>query len=545
MDELDLMTRNLIVVGAEALAAVILFAFLGWILKRVVRWIGESAALKGRFEDGTQAVWRRLRLLLILIAFLAIAGIAGGNGYLIWRGEDVLQFSLDELRGVPREFWLGLGIAAGKIVGVAIATAIVLRVVRRILANLGQRAKGYDGIKANDESIELFFGGLSRTATRGGWLGVLAISLWLLDLPAAAEVVSTALRIYLIASAGLLCWRAVGALIDSLDALSKKYSEKKGVLGWYENLKPLVPLFQRAIEYVLFVSVASLAALQLHMTAGLAEWWPKLVKVIGLVFLSRIGIAIANLAVQELLITRAKLTAEQRQRRLTIVPLVRSALKYGVYFWITILILKEFGVDPTPILAGAGILAMAVGFGAQNLINDIVSGFFILFENYYLVGDFVRVGDAEGTVEAIDLRTTRIRDGAGRQHIIRNGNVGDIVNFSKSYTFAVVEVGIAYEADLEKAQRVLERVGQELGQEHADVLQPTQVLGVTNFGASEVTLRTTTRVRPGKHLGVERDLRRRIKAAFDAEDVEIPYAKRVLIFETPPPSLHQEAVGAS
>ncbi|MCA8924064.1 MAG: mechanosensitive ion channel family protein [Planctomycetes bacterium] len=533
MDELDLMTRNLIVLGAEALAAIVLLALLGGLLKRVLGWVGSSAALKGRFEQGTQAVWRRVRLGLVLLGFLAVAGIGAGNGYLIWRGEDVLRFSLEKLRAVPREFWIGLGIAAGKIAGVVVVTVVTLRIVRRVLASLGRRAKAYEGIKANDESIELFFGGLARTCARGAWIGVLAISLWLVELPVAAALVSTALRVYLIASAGLLCWRAVGALIDSLEALSAKYSEKRGLLAHYEKLKPLVPLLRRALEYVLFVSVASFAALQVEMTASLAEWWPKLVKVIGLVFLSRIGVAVANLVIEEFMLNRAKLTAEQRQRRLTIVPLVRSALKYGVYFWVGVMILEEFGADPTPILAGAGILAMAVGFGAQNLINDVVSGFFILFENYYLVGDFVHVGDAEGTVEAIDLRTTRIRDGAGRQHIIRNGNVGDIINYSKTYIFAVVEVGIAYEADLNKAQAALTRVGQELCEANADVLQPTDVLGVVAFGESELTLRTTTRVRPGKHLSVERELRRRIKEAFDADGVEIPYAKRVLILKQP------------
>ena len=135
------------------------------------------------------------------------------------------------------------------------------------------------------------------------------------------------------------------------------------------------------------------------------------------------------------------------------------ALQYLVYFCAAIIVLKQLGVDPGPVLAGAGILGLAVGLGAQNLVNDLVSGFFILFEDYYLVGDYICLDDdTEGFVEQIDLRCTRIRDDDGRLHIVRNGNIEKVLHFSKGYAVAVVEVRIAYDADLERVYEVLESV---------------------------------------------------------------------------------------
>ena len=161
----------------------------------------------------------------------------------------------------------------------------------------------------------------------------------------------------------------------------------------------------------------------------------------------------------------------------------------------------------------------------------MVSGFFILFEEHFLVGDFIKIGDAEGWVESIDLRTTRIRDNAGRHHIIRNGQIIDLVHYSKDYTNAVVEVGVAYESDLNLVFDVLKDVGEKLKGENDMVLEATAVKGLDNFGESELLVRTVTRVKPGCHLPVERDLRKRIKDAFDRHDIEIPYARRVLIMQ--------------
>jgi small conductance mechanosensitive channel len=211
-----------------------------------------------------------------------------------------------------------------------------------------------------------------------------------------------------------------------------------------------------------------------------------------------------------------------RRRRETMAPLVKSAFGYAAYFVVAVLILGSLGFNPMPFLAGAGILGLVVGFGAQSLINDVVSGFFVLFEDTYLVGDTIETGSARGVVEGIEFRTTRIRDGDGRLHILRNGDIKEVINYSKDYTVAVVLVDVPYDADLRSIFATLRAAGEQVCSENPDVLQPTQVDGITAFGVSTMTVRTSTRVMPGRHESVAAALRLAIKEAFDGQPFHAP-----------------------
>ena len=195
----------------------------------------------------------------------------------------------------------------------------------------------------------------------------------------------------------------------------------------------------------------------------------------------------------------------ERRRRTTMVPLLRSTFTYAAYFATAVLILGTLGFNPLPFLAGAGLLGLVIGFGAQSLINDVVSGFggkqilledpagfFILFENIYLVGDVIEGGGAKGVVEAIEFRTTRIRDADGRLHIVRNGDMKQVVNSSKDYTVAVVPVDVSYEADMRAVFATLKEAGLRLKGESRDVLEPTEIDGITAFGPTSLTVRTIT-----------------------------------------------------
>ncbi len=161
------------------------------------------------------------------------------------------------------------------------------------------------------------------------------------------------------------------------------------------------------------------------------------------------------------------------------------------------------------------------------LISDIVCGFFILFENYYLVGDYIEAGKVEektveGIVEAIELRTTRIRHPNGQLQIIRNGDIGSITNYSKQYIFAVVDVGVPYNSNLAHVYRVIEEVGQELKAKDPDVLEPTQIDGVESLGESNLLLRTLTKVKPGKHIQIQRVLRKMLMDILLREGILLP-----------------------
>jgi len=173
-------------------------------------------------------------------------------------------------------------------------------------------------------------------------------------------------------------------------------------------------------------------------------------------------------------------------------------------------------------------LGLAIGLGAQNLVNDTVSGFFILFENYYLVGDYINVEKAEGVVEVIELRHTRIRHPNGQLQIVRNGDIKSITNYSREYIYAVVDVGVAYDSDLDLVYRVLEEVGTDIQQRFPDkVLQPTEVDGLEEFGTLHLRVRTVTKLKPtnsrrGVHDDIQGELRKMVKEAFDREGIVMP-----------------------
>lgn len=532
---------NVLVILGEVALTAFLFWCLGRALGGAVNLVAGAGPPTGseepasRVQQAAETVRRNLRLLVVLSSLLTCVTLVGLNGYLVYRGEYLPEYTLTKLRSIPPGFWGALGLGLAKVAGLAALTYVLVRILRRPIRFACLKAKEFEGIKSNDASLDRLFDGLERTLSRGAWIGAAAGSTVLLGLPPAITGgLVLVLKIYLVIALGILSWRALNSVIESLDALSQKYSESKGLLNYYERLESLVPILRRTLEYVIFLGTATIVAHQIETTATLAEWGPRLMKVLGILFLSRVLVEVVRLLVEEVLIKRAELDPDQRQRRLTIVPLIQSVLAYMIYFGAFVLALKTVGIDPLPILAGAGVVGLAVGLGAQSLVNDVLSGFFILFENYYLVGDYIRAGDAEGIVEAIDIRTTRVRDGRGQVHILRNGQIDKVVNCSKGYALAVIDVGVAYESNLDEVYQVLEELGRELAETDSDVLELTQVQGVESFGESEVVLRTVTKVLPGKHKAVERRLRKKIKDRFDERGISIPYAHRVLVIPPNP-----------
>ena len=520
------LVANLITIAVEIAAFVILLVVFYFVIRRVIGLLARRPPLD-RLAPKLQ---RNVKMLLKLLCLFGVLGLLGVNGWLMYEGELLHAYTLDLVRSVPREVWIGLAIGVGLVIALGVAMTFVLRRARVMIDALGVRAKGYRAMPENDAAIDRTFDALQKTVFRGGWLAFVVIGVGLLGLPNAAQASTRiALEVYLIIAVALMLWNAIDVAIISLDVVSRERADdEESLLRHYGRFASLVPLLRRSIEYGIYVGAATLVTLHIQLDT-VAAWGPKIIRIIGVLFVSRVAIELGNLLLDEALINRPRLTPEARQRRLTIVPLFKTITRYAIYFGATMFILGEFGINLTPILAGAGIVAMAVGLGAQNLISDLVSGFFILFENYFLVGDYVAAGGAQGVVDQIDLRTTRIRDDAGRLHIIRNGNIDSIVNYSKDFTRAVVDVGVAYEVDLKQVFAALKAIGERLAHDMEEVLEPTQVAGVDALADSAVVVLTTTKVAPGKHRVVERELRRRIKEAFDAQGIEIPYPRRVII----------------
>lgn len=251
-------------------------------------------------------------------------------------------------------------------------------------------------------------------------------------------------------------------------------------------------------------------------------------KIIGILIISGIVIRIGKLAIQNIFKVRTRSPLQISERReATIMKLLTNILQYVVYFITLMTILSTLTIDVRAMLAGAGIVGLAVGFGAQNLVRDIITGFFIIFEDQFSVGDFIRVGQFEGTVEEIGLRTTKIKSWTGELHILPNGSIVEVTNFSIHNSMAVIDVSVAYEGDIVKAEQVLEELLKQLPEKYDDLVKPPEILGVQNLAASDVVLRIAAETVPMRHTFIARKLRKEIKLCLDAHNIEIPFPRLV------------------
>jgi len=217
---------------------------------------------------------------------------------------------------------------------------------------------------------------------------------------------------------------------------------------------------------------------------------------------------------------------ERRQRIDTISRLLRNLMSVTVASFAGLIALRELGFDITPILTGLGIGGLALGFGAQNLVRDFISGFFIILENQVAVGDVAIVNGKGGLVEAIRLRTIVLRGLDGTVHVIPNGNIEQLSNMTKDFSYYVIDLGVAYKEDMDRVADVVRGVGRELRADpaySADILDELEVLGVDDFADSAVVLKVRIKTMPTRQWAVGRELRRRIKMAFDAHGIEIPF----------------------
>ncbi len=215
-----------------------------------------------------------------------------------------------------------------------------------------------------------------------------------------------------------------------------------------------------------------------------------------------------------------------RKRVTTLVGMLRTIALVGLWAVVVIITLEQIGLNITPILAGAGIIGLAVGFGAQNLVRDLISGFFMVMEDQVRVGDVAIVNGTGGLVEAISFRTIVLRDLSGVVHIFPNGTINTLSNMTKVWSGYVMDVGVAYKEDTDHVVEVMRRVGDELRQDPdlgPKILEPIEVFGVDDFADSAVVIKARLKTHPIQQWGVGREYRRRLKKAFDAEGIEIPF----------------------
>ena len=260
-------------------------------------------------------------------------------------------------------------------------------------------------------------------------------------------------------------------------------------------------------------------------------WWGKLISIIIILVVTKIALSIINKLIEKSLtpLKKSKNYQKRISRANTLIPLLQSISKYVIYFIAVVMVLKELGVDTTAIIASAGVVGLAIGFGAQSFVKDIISGALLLFEGVISVGDSVNISEHSGTVEVISLRNIHLRKFSGELRVIPYGEVASFGNFNRGYMRAVVEVGIAYEQDVERGMKALEEIANKWAEENKDiVLEPPIIQGVLSLGSSDVTLRIAIKVKPMTHWGAERELKRRIKDTFDKKGIEIPFPRQVV-----------------
>ena len=224
---------------------------------------------------------------------------------------------------------------------------------------------------------------------------------------------------------------------------------------------------------------------------------------------------------------------KRSQRVRTLLPLARNALRVVIGVIAILMILTEIGVDVTPILAGVGVIGLAIGFGAQTLVKDIITGVFILFENSLAVGDVVSVGGASGTVETISIRSIRLRDVRGNVHTVPFSEASTITNMTKEYSHYLIEAGVAYREDVDEVCEIMRDVGEELRTDPefgGDILEPILIMGLDRFEDSAVIVRARLKTAPSSQWSLGREYNRRLKLAFDAKGIEMPFPHQTIYF---------------
>lgn len=370
--------------------------------------------------------------------------------------------------------------------------------------------------KTQSRIDDLVVGYVDRIVTPLMLLAILYfVSIWVPLPETAAGYVRKGLAVIAVLLVTLFTARMAASILEVFQARQE---------GLQRFLQPL-----RMLSNVLCLLVGIALSLRI-LNINLTNEAMRLVRIVGIAVGAYVLMKIIRLAVlhMEHLVEDKDTTSlsEAEKRAKTLGKIINSAglvLVSGIAIMMT---LSEFGINITPIITGAGIAGLAVGFGAQNLVRDIISGFFLIFEDQIRVGDSVRINGTGGTVEAIKLRTTILRDLEGVVHIFPNGEIKQVANMTKEFSYYVIDVGVAYKENVDGVMQVLEKTGEELARDpdfSPLILAPLEILGVDDFADSQVKIKIRIKTVPQKQWTVGRELRRRIKNTFDSKGIEIPF----------------------
>lgn len=253
------------------------------------------------------------------------------------------------------------------------------------------------------------------------------------------------------------------------------------------------------------------------------------IRITLIVLLAWIVVQVCRFIIRKVFRLRANLPGNHTERRRkTIERLLQSIIAYVVYFSAIMASLSAVGINIAGLLAGAGIAGLAIGFGAQSLVKDVITGFFIIFEDQFGVGDYIQVGGREGTVMEIGLRTTKVKGNFGEMHIIPNGAITDVINYSLANSIANIDFTLGYTADIEKAERLIRTYLATLPEKNDNIVTVPTLLGVQNMGLGEMTWRISVETLPLQQYAVSRMIRKDLITLFEENNIDLPYPKMMV-----------------
>jgi small conductance mechanosensitive channel len=473
-----------------------------------VRWL-ETA--------GEEAARRASTLLFLLTVIAVVLTFAGGIAYHV-AGRDAREDFNRFYGDLSAKELLGLGTACGEVLGILVTAWFLGRTLRHLwpflegqVANLVGRHGKEESLRSWFRLVEFYVLVVVRLAAAFAICAIAGIE------HRVKHAFGFLLLVLSIAVATRLLVLTGRILFRTAADLGNRLLTKPPLRHYWERFVHLLPFAEHCFDAAVYVTAAWLAMhkLVLEYVTDLPHGLGYAIdKCIGIFFLTRVLIELLQVLLNQAFgLYDEEAPVDQKGR--TLVPLLYSVSQYVLYFGSALMMMSVLNLPTAPILAGAGILGLAVGLGAQSLVSDVVSGFFILFESQYLVGDYVQINDATGIVEAVGIRVTQIRDGQGKLHIIPNGQIKGVVSYSKDYVNAVVDVHVPSANDLEGVFKAMAEAGKRLRQAHREALADTQIHGLVELGTSEMTVRAVTKVRPGTHGMMQNEYRRLLKQVFD------------------------------
>lgn len=534
-------------IGIHVVLAVIVVCSIA--LRKLLKTGGEQVARWTGFEwlDGiSKETVKSIRPLLFWTTITLMAVSVGSMLFYHVSGRDA-RHDLQEWYGeITSVHLIAMGTLLGKLVLLAIGVSLAFRFIRRVRVFLevyvhhhlpqhvhpdsspqaGANVLPFSSAQAPDidrrQNLEATIRSWFTLLERYGMAVVLILSLgWaggIVGLASAdfcAKLVLALVTYFMVARLLTLACRT---LMHVFANFGNRYFNVGQFHRYWERVVRLFPFGEKCFEAAVWIFAAVQCSTALKSVDPLHDpihtYGDAVVLCIGIFYCTRVLIELLHVFINQAF----GMFDEERgevSKGATLVPLLESVSRYVIYFSSVLMMLRVFQIDTTPILASAGVIGLAVGLGAQSFVSDLVSGFFILFEEQYFVGDIVQIGDAQGRVEAINIRHTQIRDENGKLYIIPNGQIKTVINFSKGYVNAVVDVKVPTSTNLDQVMRDMAEAGKRLRDRRREVMADTVIKGLVDLTPSDMVIRAVTKVQPGVHLTMQQEYRKILKEVFD------------------------------